>query len=76
MEYVGGGELFEYIVKHGRLSIAAARRFFQEIICAVEHTHYYRVVHRDLKPENVLLDEDANVKIADFGLSNLMVCLF
>eukprot|EP01012_Entosiphon_sulcatum_P031269 TRINITY_DN3919_c0_g1_i1.p1 TRINITY_DN3919_c0_g1~~TRINITY_DN3919_c0_g1_i1.p1 ORF type:complete len:542 (+),score=119.47 TRINITY_DN3919_c0_g1_i1:71-1696(+) len=72
MEYVSGGELFEYIVKSGRLTEAATRRFFQQIICAVEYIHYYRVVHRDLKPENLLLDKDCNVKIADFGLSNLM----
>lgn len=73
MEYVCGGELFEYIVKHGKLSEDAARTFFQQIICAVEYCHRHKVVHRDLKPENLLLDENGNVKIADFGLSNIMM---
>lgn len=72
MEYVSGGELFEYIVNHGRLSEDEARRFFQQIIYGVSYCHAHRVVHRDLKPENLLLDSHKNVKIADFGLSNLM----
>jgi 5'-AMP-activated protein kinase catalytic alpha subunit len=72
MEYVSGGELFHFIVRHWPLPLGQVRRFFQQIIAGVEYTHYYRVVHRDLKPENVLLDNELNVKIADFGLSNLM----
>lgn len=72
MEYVSGGELFDYIVSHGRLSEEDARRFFQQIISGVEYCHNFMVVHRDLKPENLLLDSDLNVKIADFGLSNIM----
>ncbi|PAV64949.1 hypothetical protein WR25_10562 isoform D [Diploscapter pachys] len=72
MEYVSGGELFDYIVKHGRLKTPEARRFFQQIISGVDYCHRHMVVHRDLKPENLLLDEKNNVKIADFGLSNIM----
>ncbi|KAF1746762.1 hypothetical protein GCK72_023219 [Caenorhabditis remanei] len=72
MEHVSGGELFDYIVKHGRLKTAEARRFFQQIISGVDYCHRHMVVHRDLKPENLLLDEQNNVKIADFGLSNIM----
>ncbi|XP_063411324.1 5'-AMP-activated protein kinase catalytic subunit alpha-2-like isoform X7 [Mytilus trossulus] len=72
MEYVGGGELFDYIVKHGKLKEPEARRFFQQIISGVEYCHRHMVVHRDLKPENLLLDDKLNVKIADFGLSNMM----
>ncbi|KAH7723557.1 AMP-activated protein kinase alpha subunit [Aphelenchoides avenae] len=72
MEYVSGGELFDYIVKHGRLKTTEARRFFQQIISGVDYCHRHMVVHRDLKPENLLLDERNNVKIADFGLSNIM----
>ncbi|TIB81684.1 Pkinase-domain-containing protein [Wallemia mellicola] len=49
-----------------------ARRFFQQIICAVEYCHRHSIVHRDLKPENLLLDDFNMVKIADFGLSNIM----
>ncbi|XP_055885586.1 5'-AMP-activated protein kinase catalytic subunit alpha-2-like isoform X2 [Biomphalaria glabrata] len=72
MEHVAGGELFDYIVKHGRLKEPEARRFFQQIISGVDYCHRHMVVHRDLKPENLLLDSNTNVKIADFGLSNMM----
>jgi 5'-AMP-activated protein kinase catalytic alpha subunit len=72
MEYVSGGELFDYIIKHGKLDEDQARRFFQQIISGVGYCHRHMVVHRDLKPENLLLDADCNVKIADFGLSNMM----
>lgn len=72
MEYVKSGELFDYIVEKGRLVEDEARHFFQQIISGVEYCHRHMVVHRDLKPENLLLDSRANVKIADFGLSNVM----
>ncbi|KAJ3390923.1 5-AMP-activated protein kinase, catalytic [Entophlyctis sp. JEL0112] len=68
-----GGELFNYIVDRGRMGEDEARRFFQQLICAVEFCHLNHIVHRDLKPENVLLDEWNQVKIGDFGLSNLMM---
>ncbi|KAL6052206.1 non-specific serine/threonine protein kinase [Balamuthia mandrillaris] len=73
MEYVSGGELFDYIVANGRLSEDEARKFFQQIISGVEYCHRHKIVHRDLKPENLLLDaSQTSVKIADFGLSNFM----
>jgi carbon catabolite-derepressing protein kinase len=71
LEYAGE-ELFDYIVSHGKLTESKARRFFQQIVCAVEYCHRHKIVHRDLKPENLLLDQNHNVKIADFGLSNIM----
>ena len=69
LEYAGG-ELFNYIVANGRMPEPRVRRFFQQIISGIEYSHRLKIVHRDLKPENVLLDDDLNVKIADFGLSN------
>jgi len=72
MEYVKGGELFDYIVEKGRLVEDEARQFFQQIVSGVEYCHRNMVVHRDLKPENLLLDSNMHVKIADFGLSNVM----
>jgi len=72
IEYVSGGELFDYIVSKGRLSADEARNFFHQIISGVEYCHFQKIVHRDLKPENLLLDSNLNIKIADFGLSNLM----
>ncbi|KAI0479573.1 protein kinase SNF1 [Xylaria cf. heliscus] len=71
LEYAGG-ELFDFIVARGKLDELYARRFFQQMVCAVEYCHRHKVVHRDLKPENLLLDDQLNVKIADFGLSNIM----
>lgn len=65
-----GGELFNYIVQNGRMPEPRARLFFQQIISGIEYSHRLKIVHRDLKPENVLLDDDLNVKIADFGLSS------
>jgi len=71
-EYVNGGELFDYIVNHGRLSEVDARKFMRQIISAVEYCHSLLIIHRDLKPENLLLDDQLNIKITDFGLSNIM----
>jgi 5'-AMP-activated protein kinase catalytic alpha subunit len=72
MEYLNGGELFDHIIKKGRLDVDEGRRYFQQIICGIEYCHKHKVVHRDLKPENLLLDDENNVKIVDFGLSNMM----
>ncbi|KIJ36988.1 hypothetical protein M422DRAFT_61086 [Sphaerobolus stellatus SS14] len=71
LEYVGG-ELFDFIVQNGRMPESQARRLFQQLISGVDYSHRLKIVHRDLKPENVLLDEELNVKIADFGLSNVV----
>ncbi len=71
MELANRGELYEYI-QNNVLEESEAKRFFRQIIDGVEAAHFNLVAHRDLKPENILLDSGLNVKIADFGLSNLM----
>ena len=71
LEYACGGELFDYIVARGKLTESIAARFYNQILNAIEYIHQHNVVHRDLKPENLLLDENNNIKLADFGLSNL-----
>ncbi|MBA0652510.1 hypothetical protein Goklo_019767 [Gossypium klotzschianum] len=71
-EYAASGDLFDYIVQKRRLKEDEARKLFQQIISGVEYCHRCMVVHRDLKPENLLLDSNFNVKIADFGFSNIM----
>ncbi|XP_024972333.1 CBL-interacting serine/threonine-protein kinase 8 isoform X1 [Cynara cardunculus var. scolymus] len=71
LEFITGGELFDKIVHHGRLSEKDSRRYFQQLIDGVEYCHSKGVYHRDLKPENLLLDSQGNLKISDFGLSAL-----
>ncbi|RZB67362.1 CBL-interacting serine/threonine-protein kinase 3 isoform G [Glycine soja] len=71
LEFVTGGELFDKIVNHGRMSENEARRYFQQLINAVDYCHSRGVYHRDLKPENLLLDAYGNLKVSDFGLSAL-----
>ncbi|XP_077216585.1 CBL-interacting serine/threonine-protein kinase 25-like [Tasmannia lanceolata] len=70
MEYVRGGELFAKVVK-GKLKEDHARKYFQQLVSAVDFCHSRGVSHRDLKPENLLLDENEDLKISDFGLSAL-----
>lgn len=72
LELVNGGELFDYIVARGRVKEKEARKLFRQIISAVEYCHGNLIVHRDLKPENLLLDSDGNIKINDFGFSNVI----
>ncbi|KAK2659988.1 hypothetical protein Ddye_006521 [Dipteronia dyeriana] len=71
LEFITGGELFDKIVHHGRLSEAESRRYFQQLVDSVDYCHSKGVYHRDLKPENLLLDSLGNLKISDFGLSAL-----
>lgn len=71
MEYASKGELYDYISERRRLTERETRHFFRQIVSAVHYCHKNGIVHRDLKLENVLLDENCNIKIADFGLSNL-----
>nr|GMC81834.1 CBL-interacting protein kinase 2-like [Ipomoea batatas] len=70
MEYAKGGELFNKVAK-GKMKGDVARKYFQQLISAVDFCHSRGVYHRDLKPENLLLDDNGNLKITDFGLSAL-----
>ncbi|XP_065596718.1 maternal embryonic leucine zipper kinase-like [Cyrtonyx montezumae] len=68
LEYCPGGDLFDYIVSKGRLSEEEARAFFRQIVSAVAYVHSQGYAHRDIKPENLLIDEEHNLKLIDFGL--------
>ncbi|KAF6163893.1 hypothetical protein GIB67_024748 [Kingdonia uniflora] len=71
LEFITGGELFDKIVNDGRMWEDEARKYFQQLINAVDYCHSRGVYHRDLKPENLLLDMNGNLKVSDFGLSAL-----
>ncbi|THG06702.1 hypothetical protein TEA_002720 [Camellia sinensis var. sinensis] len=71
LELVTGGELFDKIASKGRLKEDEARKYFQQLINAVDYCHSRGVFHRDLKPENLLLDANEVLKVSDFGLSAL-----
>ncbi|KAH0982884.1 hypothetical protein GBA52_010061 [Prunus armeniaca] len=70
MEHVTGGELFNKVFE-GKLKEDVARKYFQQLVSAIEFCHSRGVSHRDLKPENLLLDENGDLKVSDFGLSAL-----
>lgn len=70
MEYASGGEIFDYLASNGRMKEKDARTKFRQMISAVHYCHQKFIIHRDLKAENLLLDQDMNIKIADFGFSN------
>jgi len=70
MEYASRGELFDHLVKNGRMRERDARVLFRQLVSAIQYCHSKFVVHRDLKAENLLLDQHMNIKIADFGFGN------
>nr|KMM67987.1 protein kinase kin1 [Coccidioides posadasii RMSCC 3488] len=70
-EYVNGGQMLDYIISHGKLKEKQARKFARQIASALDYCHKNNIVHRDLKIENILISKTGDIKIIDFGLSNL-----
>ena len=70
LELAAGGELFDFIAQTGSFSEPVARYYFHQMIDAFEYLHSKGISHRDMKPDNIMLDDDFNLKIADFGFSS------
>lgn len=72
MEYAGGGDLLQYVKKRRRLDEDEARRIFRQIVYGLAHCHCRSVLHRDIKLDNILLDNEGEIKICDFGVSRII----
>ncbi|WP_203332592.1 Stk1 family PASTA domain-containing Ser/Thr kinase [Planococcus beigongshangi] len=69
MEYVPGRTLKEYIIEHSPVAPERAVKIMKQLASALAHAHHNQIVHRDIKPQNILMDEEGNVKISDFGIA-------
>lgn len=67
LEYVSGGDALQYIQKNGAVGECVAQRWSKQIVDAVQYLHNANITHRDLKLENILITEDEQIKICDFG---------
>lgn len=72
MEYIEGGELYEYVARCGKFSPRIARTYFKMLLDALSYMHSRGITHRDIKPENILLDRNFNLKVTDFGFSTYL----
>lgn len=73
MDYVGGGDLMEFVIDNGAIPEAASREIIRQVLVAVEYVHGLGISHRDLKPDNILIvrDEPVWIKVSDFGLAKI-----
>jgi len=72
LEYCPGGELFDILYYSGQLAEKTARTYFRQFITGLEACHNAGIIHRDIKPQNLLMDQNYQLKITDFGLSFLL----
>lgn len=69
MEYIKGKTLKQYIQEFSPLSSARSVHIMKQLTSALDHAHENGIIHRDIKPQNILMDEEGNVKITDFGIA-------
>ena len=72
MEYIKGKTLKQYIQEFSPVSPAKAVQIMKQLTSAIEHAHDHQIVHRDIKPQNILMDQNGNVKITDFGIATTL----
>jgi len=75
MELIAGGELFQYLIKNGKMCDEGARKLLRQLISALRCCHDLNICHRDIKPENLMLDDKGNLKLGDFGYAQWMHCI-
>lgn len=69
MEYVEGMTLKQYIQEHSPLDLGDAINIMLQLTSAIAHAHHNGIIHRDIKPQNILIDQEGNIKITDFGIA-------